>query len=160
MTWQPLTLTLFRRIRADLLASIDTPGQRVAWLAWHIARGQDRNLSELTARPQLWLSAAWATRFSRPPDPNDTGYRHTPTQAAAFRSPSVDLLLAYQAATHALAEHYLATAPDDDLTRLVTSPTLHNTHTVEERLTALIREGFAHTGQMALLAGGRSRTRK
>jgi hypothetical protein len=92
MTWQPLTLTLFRSIHTDLVASIDTPGQRVAWLAWHIARG------------------------------------HTPTQAAAFRSPSVDLLLAYQAATHALA--------------------------------ALIREGSAHTGQMALLAGGRSRTRK
>lgn len=124
-----------------------------AWLAWHIARGQDRNLSELTSRPQLWLSADWADRFHRPPDPTDTGYRHTPAQVAAFHSPPVDVLLAYQSATHDLAEAYLSTAPDHDLTRLVESPTLGNTHTVQERLTGLIREGFAHTGQMALMRG-------
>ncbi|WP_405728841.1 DinB family protein [Streptomyces sp. NBC_01537] len=146
--WQTLTLALFRRIRADLAESL-TPD--AAWLAWHIARGQDRNLSELTARPQLWLSAGWAARFHRAPDPSDTGYGHTPAQAAAFRAPSLDLLLAYQAATHELAEHYLLSASDHDLTRPVVSPTLGNTHTVEERLTALIREGFAHTGQMALV---------
>ena len=146
--WQTLTLALFRRIRADLAESL-TP--EVTWLAWHIARGQDRNLSELSARPQLWLSAGWSARFHRAPDPADTGYGHTPAQAAAFRAPSLDLLLAYQAATHELAEQYLLSAPDDDLARPVASPTLGNTHTVEERLTALIREGFAHTGQMALL---------
>jgi hypothetical protein len=149
--WQTLTLALFRRIRADLAESLTPEVESGHWLAWHIARGQDRNLSELTARPQLWLSAGWAARFHRAPDPADTGYGHTPSQAAAFRAPSLGLLLAYEAATHELAERYLLSAPDDDLPRLVVSPTLGNTHTVEERLTALIREGFAHTGQMALL---------
>jgi hypothetical protein len=48
-------------------------------------------------------------------------------------------------------------APDEDLSRPVVSPTLGNTHTVEERLAALIREGFAHTGQMALVRGTRSK---
>ena len=154
--WQTLSLALFRRIRADLAESL-TP--EVTWLAWHIARGQDRNLSELSAHPhpQLWLRDGWSARFHRPPDPADTGYGHTPAQVAAFRAPSLDLLLAYQAATHQLAEHYLLSAPDDDLPRPITSPTLGNTHTVEERLAALIREGFAHTGQMALVRGTRSK---
>ncbi|WP_127356352.1 hypothetical protein [Actinacidiphila soli] len=78
MTWQPLCLSLFRRIHADLVASIDAPGQRVAWLAWHIARGQDRNLSELAGTPQLWLSANWAHRFHRPPPPSGPRWSSSP----------------------------------------------------------------------------------
>ncbi|MGW1028165.1 DinB family protein [Streptomyces sp. NPDC002577] len=83
--WQDLTLRLFRRIRSDLAEAVEgatavelderlLPGSNsVGWLAWHIARGQDRNLSEITGSPQLWLSDGWAARFSRPADPGDTG---------------------------------------------------------------------------------------
>lgn len=50
-------------------------------------------------------------------------------------------------------EEYLATAPADDLDRVVGSPTLGNTHTVEERLSGLLRDCFEHIGQIALLRG-------
>ncbi|MDT0347076.1 DinB family protein [Streptomyces litchfieldiae] len=163
--WQDLTLRLFRRIRSDLVAAIDGAptaelNQRllpatnsIGWLAWHIGRGQDRNLSEIIGSPQIWLSDGWAARFGRPADPGDTGFGHSPAEAADFRSPSVGLLLAYQAAAQEIAERYLTTAPDGDLSRIVVSPTLGNRHTVEERLSGLLRDCFAHTGQIALLRG-------
>jgi hypothetical protein len=56
-------------------------------------------------------------------------------------------------ATHGIAEKYLASAPDDDLTRLVVSPTRNNTHTVEERLTGQLQDSSAHAGQIALIRG-------
>jgi hypothetical protein len=161
--WQSLTLGLFRRVRDDLRTSIDGAtadeldrrlgSNSIGWLVWHISRGQDRNLSELTGSTQLWLADGWAARFDRPADPADTGFGHSAEQAMAFRSPSPGLLLAYHAATHELAETYLANAPDDDLTRLVVSPTLSNTHPVEERLTGQLQDSSAHTGQIALLRG-------
>ncbi|MFE0461815.1 DinB family protein [Kitasatospora sp. NPDC058965] len=163
--WQDLILHQFRRVRADLLDLLDgarpaeldrqvLPGTNsTGWLAWHIARGQDRNLSELVGVEQLWVAQGWAEQFGRAADPADTGFGHSAEAAAAFRSPSVELLLAYHGAAHALAERYLRTAPDDDLHRAVTSPTLGNTHTVAERLTGQLHDSVAHTGQIGLLLG-------
>lgn len=163
--WQALSLGLFRRIRSELIKSVDglagaaldwrpSPGSNsMGWLAWHIARGQDRNLSELMGDSQRWLSDGWADLFGRPADPCDTGFGHSAEQAAAFRSPASTSLLAYQGAVHDLAERYLSAAPGDDLGRIVVSPTLGNVHTVEERLQGLITDSFAHVGQIALLRG-------
>nr|WP_188273589.1 hypothetical protein [Streptomyces sp. CBMA152] len=50
-------------------------------------------------------------------------------------------------------ERYLSTAPDNDLSRVVVSPTLGNAHTVEERLRGLVTDSFAHLGQIYLLQG-------
>ncbi len=161
--WQGLTLRMFRKARDDVRTSIDGAtaeeldrrlgSNSVGWLVWHISRGQDRNLSELTGSTQLWLADDWATRFDRPADPTDTGYGHSAEQAAAFRCPALEILLAYHDATHGLAEKYLASAADHDLGRLVVSPTLGNTHTVEERLAGQLHDSFAHAGQIGLLQG-------
>jgi len=163
--WQELTLGLFRRIRSDLVKTVDgaaiasldwkaSPASNSAgWLAWHIARGQDRNLSEMIGAPQVWVSDGWAVRFGRPADPSDTGFGHSEGQAAAFQSPEDHVLLAYHGAVHELAERYLSAAPDSDLGRVVVSPTLGNVHTVEERLRGLITDSFSHLGQIALLRG-------
>jgi hypothetical protein len=161
-----LVLGLFRRARDDLARSLQgvrreavldwrasASSNSAAWLAWHVARGQDRNLSELSGVRQLWVADGWADRFGRPADPGDTGFGHTADQAAAFRSPGAALLLAYHDVVHGLAERYLATAPPSDLARPVTSPTLGNTHTVEERLRGLLVDTFAHLGQIALVLG-------
>ncbi|MBP0460794.1 DinB family protein [Streptomyces montanisoli] len=106
--------------------------------------------SELLGRAQLWTADGWAGRFERPWDPADTGLGHTAAQAAAFRvpPPAGEHLAAYASAAHARTLAYLAAAPPDDAARLVTSPTLRNTHTVEERLAALVRDGFEHVGQL------------
>ena len=59
----------------------------------------------------------------------------------------------YHDATHGLAEKYLSSAADDDLGRLVVSPTLGNTRSVEERLAGQVHDSFAHAGQIGLLRG-------
>ncbi|WP_051840867.1 DinB family protein [Streptomyces sp. NRRL F-5126] len=166
--WRTLAARQFALLHADLTVlytdAVDDwlhaappypPGANTpAWLIWHIARGQDRNISELLGRAQLWTADGWADRFQRPRDPADTGLGHTTAQAAAFRVPpaSGENLAAYAAAAHARTLGYLAAAPPSDAARPVTSPTLRNTHTVEERLAALVRDGFEHAGQLGLCA--------
>ncbi|MFG2115494.1 DinB family protein [Streptomyces sp. NPDC048718] len=166
--WQRLVSGLFERVRRELAAALEgladaelderlAPGlNSPGWLAWHVARGQDRNVSELMGAPQLWVADGWAAPCGRPADPSDTGFGHSPAEAAAFRSPGGRLLLSYHRAVHERTERYCASAPAGDLGRSVTSPTLGNTHTVEERLRGLLADSFAHLGQIALLRGAPS----
>jgi DinB superfamily len=161
--WQGLTLRMFRKVRDDVRILIDGAtaedldrrlgSNSIGWLVWHISRGQDRNLSELIGSTQLWLADDWATRFERRADPADTGFGHSAEQAESFRCPALEILVAYHEATHGLAEKYLASAADDDLDRLVVSPTLGNTKSVEVRLAGQLHDSFAHVGQIGLLRG-------
>ncbi|MFG2298893.1 DinB family protein [Streptomyces sp. NPDC048603] len=168
--WQGLALTMFRQVRTELarvaaeagengengetgetgLARVAAGGNRVGWLVWHVARGQDRNLSEVAGTEQVWLAGGWAGRFGRPADPADTGYGHTEAEAAAFAVPGgAALLTGYLDAVHAMIEAYLAAAPDTDLARVAPSPTLGTADTVARRLSGQLADSFAHLGQLA-----------
>lgn len=164
-SWQPLVRDLVHRTEREVLAvldgldeaSIDTVLQvgtnSIGWLVWHLTRSHDRNVSELQGRPQLWLAGGWHARFGRPADPDDTGYRHSELQAAAFRSPGADTLAGYHRAAVEMIDDYLDHASDDDPSRLVTSPTLGDTVTVHRRIIGVLVEGLQHVGQAALLRG-------
>lgn len=161
-TWQSMAAYQLRRIESELTAALaglaedrlDVPVRGfpnpIGWTAWHISRNIDRNCSELTGRPQQWLEG-WADVFGRLADPADTGFGHGAADVSAFRSPSIEVLLGYHAAAHAVAEDYLANASDDDATRLVVSPTLGNTHPVQVRLARSIHDAVAHLGQISVL---------
>jgi hypothetical protein len=59
---------LVHRIQRDLVAVLTNldpalhdraiaPGANtIGWLAWHLTRSHDRNVSELRGAPQLWVS--------------------------------------------------------------------------------------------------------
>ncbi|MER8094606.1 DinB family protein [Streptomyces goshikiensis] len=161
--WQGLALLMFRQVRAELTRMVQSgalgrdPGpdaNSAAWLVWHVARGQDRNLSELAGLPQVYVEQGWAARFGRPADPSDTGYGHTPAEAAAFRgagAPGAAVLLGYLDAVHDRVEGYLAAAPAGDLARTAPSPTLGTAESVEARLAAQLADSLAHVGQLGLL---------
>ncbi|WP_332757925.1 DinB family protein [Streptomyces sp. MT206] len=161
--WQGLALLMFRQVRAELTRMVDAgalgrePGpdaNSAAWLVWHVARRQDRNLSELAGLPQVHVEQGWAARFGRPADPSDTGYGHTPAEAAAFRgagAPGAAVLLGYLDAVHDRVEGYLAAAPAGDLARTAPSPTLGTAESVEARLAAQLADSLAHVGQLGLL---------
>ncbi|WP_158075021.1 DinB family protein [Streptomyces sp. MJM1172] len=161
--WQGLALLMFRQVRAELTRMVHAgalgrePGpdaNSAAWLVWHVARGQDRNLSELAGLPQVYVEQGWAARFGRPADPSDTGYGHTPAEAAAFRgagAPGAAVLLGYLDAVHDRVEGYLAAAPAGDLARTAPSPTLGTAESVEARLAAQLADSLAHVGQLGLL---------
>ncbi|MFE3993263.1 DinB family protein [Streptomyces goshikiensis] len=161
--WQGLALLMFRQVRTELTRMVQSgaldrdPGpdaNSAAWLVWHVARGQDRNLSELAGLPQVYVEQGWAARFGRPADPSDTGYGHTPAEAAAFRgagAPGAAVLLGYLDAVHDRVERYLAAAPAGDLARTAPSPTLGTAESVEARLAAQLADSLAHVGQLGLL---------
>ena len=65
----------------------------IGWLAWHLTRSHDRNMSELMSEEQLWIKDKWHARFNRAPDPSETGVGHTTEQAKAFRSPESEALI-------------------------------------------------------------------
>ncbi|MEQ4208883.1 DinB family protein [Actinopolymorpha sp. B9G3] len=170
-SWQPLVRDLVHRTEREVLAVLDgldaswldiaaEPGTNsIGWLVWHLTRSYDRNVSELQNQQQLWQSEGWHARFGRAPDANDTGYRHSALQAAAFRSPGPNVLAGYHVAVVEMIDAYLDRAPDDDPDRLVTSPTLTNTASVHLRLIGVLVEALQHVGQAALLRGMLERQR-
>jgi hypothetical protein len=163
--WAALANELVRRVQRDLeavLSDIDPawldrpvgPGANpIGWLAWHLTRSHDRNVSELSGREQLWTGQGWAARFGRDPDPAETGFAHTAEQVAAFVSPPAPQLIAYHRAVVEMVSRYLADAGDDELDRVTTSPTLGDTRTVRDRMAGILTEGLEHVGQMAYLRG-------
>jgi hypothetical protein len=146
------------RLEPRLLDTTLVPGTNpIGWLVWHLTRSHDRNVSEVRGAGQLWVTAGWHDRFGRRPDPGETGFQHTADDVAGFRSPAADVLRDYHRAVVQMVDDYVATAPDDDLHRLVTSPTLGNTLTVHRRLVGVLAEGLEHVGQAAALRGALER---
>ena len=116
MEWQQLITDIFVRISQELekaleRLTVDELNQRptpdcnsIGWLAWHLTRSQDRNLSELTGKEQLWIKDNWHTSFNRAPDPTDTGFGHSSEDIAGFRSPNAKTILEYHYAVLELAK--------------------------------------------------------
>lgn len=121
----------------------------IGWLLWHLTRSHDRSMIEIHGCTQRWIVDGWCVRFGRWPDPCDTGYEHSPGEAVEFRSPGVEVLRGYHRAVVEMVDSYLDAAPDDDLDRLASSPTLP----VRARLTGVLNEGLQHVGQAAMIRG-------
>ena len=51
-----------------LTARLDPRANTIAWLAWHLARGQDAQVAAAVGRDQVWTRDGWAGRFALPTD--------------------------------------------------------------------------------------------
>ena len=166
MEWQQLIIDFFVRISQELERvvsglTIEDLNQQpnpdcnsIGWLAWHLTRSHDRNLSELARKQQLWVKDKWHAKFNRAPDPTDTGFNHSPDDVRAFRSPDGKTILEYHNAVLELAKQYIDNnLSENDLKRRVKSPTLKNVATVRRRLLGIISEGLQHVGQAAYVRG-------
>lgn len=163
--WTTLVTAMVVRIQRELHAvlrstdvrGLDLPPVRganpIGWMAWHLTRSHDRNVSELLGREQLWIADRWHARFGRDPDAADTGFGHTPADVAAFNSPDPGVLLDYHDAVVNMMLGHLEDPPADDLRREVSSPTLSNTATVEHRISGLLVDALQHLGQIRYAAG-------
>ena len=166
MKWQQLVLDQFLRIEQETGSVLDglsvedlnrqpSPDcNSIGWCVWHLTRSHDRNMSELMGKEQLWTSDKWYARFNRAPDPGETGVGHTPEQAAAFVSPSTQLIREYH---HAIQERIKSYIENDlnetELDRQTHSPTLNNEAPAMRRLTGVIQQGFLHVGQAGYVRG-------
>ena len=166
MEWQQLIIDLFLRISQELEKileglTVDDLDQRptpdcnsIGWLAWHLTRSHDRNISELAGMEQLWTRDGWHARFGLAANPEETGVRHSAEDVAAFRSPDGRTVLEYHRAVVERIKQYVGgTLSESELEREYFSPTLREVATVRARLVGVINDGFQHLGQAAYVRG-------
>ena len=122
----------------------------IAWLVWHIARVEDRWLSRLCQRPEVWTADGWAARFRM--DPASNGFGQTMEDVRAMPEIALTDLLAYFDAVRVVTRHYLAHATEADLVREYPHPLL-GPLTGTWIVGHLLVEESQHVGQVALLRG-------
>jgi len=165
MEWQQLIMDGYGRVLEVLEEALDGLTQddleqrphpdcnSMGWIAWHLTRVQDDHIADLMGEKQLWVSAGWHARFSRPPDPKDIGFGHSSEDVAAFKSPDVKTLLDYHRAVLERSKRYIASLSETDLDRELNEPWFQPLPTVGVRLVSILSDDLQHAGQVAYLRG-------
>jgi len=166
MNWQQLLIDGYNRIQDSMERTLNGLTQEeldkqprqdansIGWLCWHVIRGQDKSIVYLSGKgEQLWIKDKWHTRFNRPADSNDTGFRHTPEQVAAFKSPDAKTFVDYHRAVLETTVAYLDSLTETDLDRELDETRFTPVPTVGVRLISRLEEGLLHVGQAAYIRG-------
>lgn len=163
-----LLIDLFDRVRqvthravdglseAQLTARIDPGANTIAWLAWHIGRGQDRQLADVAGLDEVWTSQGFAARFALPFDDSASGYGQSAEDVAAVKGVPADLYTEYVDAVFEAIAGYVTGLTAEDLARVVDAnwdPPV----TLAVRLVSMASDGLQHAGQAALIKGSLDR---
>ncbi|MFK4111017.1 DinB family protein [Streptomyces sp. NPDC002176] len=145
--------TVLDGLGADDLDHSPAPGANsIAWLLWHLSRVQDDHIADAFGLDQVWLSLDWADRFDLDLPHHDTGYGHTPEQAAKVRVPSTVLLAGYYDAVHDQTLGVLRALAAKDLERVV-DERWEPPVTLGVRLVSVLSDDLQHVGQAAYVKG-------
>lgn len=125
----------------------------LGWTAWHLTRVQDAEIASLMGEEQLWVGDGWHGKFGRAPDPEDTGFGHSPEEVKAFKSPEADIQLEYFRAVLERTKRYLYTLSLADLDRELNEPWYHPLPTVGVRLVSVMSDALEHAGEISYLRG-------
>jgi hypothetical protein len=165
MHWRDLVVDAYGRLpelmkealsgltAADLDWQPHRDANSIGWTAWHLTRVQDAQIADLTADEQLWIADGWHRKFRRPPDPEDTGYGHTPEQVRAFASAGVKTQLAYLDAVTKRTLKYLASLSPSALDRKLDEPWFRPLPTVGVRIVSILADCHQHAGQAGYIRG-------
>jgi len=129
----------------------DPDANTIAWLVWHLSRGQDDHIADLAGDEQVWTSGGWSDRFGLPFDRAATGYGQSSADVAAVRA-DAGLLLGYHDAVHARTVDYLDTLAEPDFAKIVDTrwdPPV----TLAVRLVSTLADGLQHAGQASYVRG-------
>jgi hypothetical protein len=136
----------------EQLATPPAPGTNtIAWLAWHIARGQDVQIADLSGHEQSWTLDDWYGRFDLPFGPEEMGYGMSPDDVAKVVAPS-SLLIGYLAAVTQRTLDYLTVVRESDLDDVVDEgwdPPV----TRGARLVSIVNDCLQHAGQASYARG-------
>ncbi|MCA1981843.1 mycothiol transferase [Nocardioides nematodiphilus] len=136
----------------DQLTHRIAPGTNtIAWLVWHLARGQDAQVAGVAGHEQVWTAQGYAERFGLPFDVRTTGYGQSAEEVGQVRV-SADLLADYLRATHEATVGWLAQVSAEDLDRVVDErwdPPV----TLGVRLVSILEDDIQHLGQANLIRG-------
>jgi uncharacterized damage-inducible protein DinB len=140
-------------LSAEQLVAEVAPGSNpIGWLVWHLARVQDHHVAELLGEDQVWAGEEWASRFGLDPDPDDTGYGHTPDEVRTVRPDGPGALVGYYEAVAARTRSFVEGLTADDLDRVVDAgwdPPV----TVGVRLVSVADDDIQHGGQAGYVRG-------
>ena len=123
----------------------------IAWLAWHIARGQDAWVSELRGTTQEWVDGGWESRFGMAFDTDETGFEMPAAETAAVIAPA-SLLTGYLAAVTVRTLEYIWGLGENDLDEIVDA-TRHPAITRGVQLMSILDDGLQHAGQAGYARG-------
>lgn len=151
----PLVRAAVEDLTPDELVAPPWPGANpVGWLVWHLTRVQDHHVSELLGEEQRWVTGGWAARFGLEPDPEDTGYGHSPEDVAAVRPESWRALVDHHDDVQSRTEAFLRALDPAELDRVVDrrwDPPV----TLGVRLVSIADDSLQHVGQAAYARGRR-----
>ncbi|PZF62548.1 hypothetical protein DEI92_03495 [Curtobacterium sp. MCBD17_034] len=141
-----------RNLSEDQLAARPAAGANtLAWLAWHIARGQDAQIADLTGSEQVWTSDGWYDRFGLPFPADALGYGMSRDDVGRVRASS-DLLLGYLRATTARTLEYVRGLAPEDLDAVV-DEAWDPPVTAGVRLVSILDDCVQHAGQAGYVRG-------
>jgi uncharacterized damage-inducible protein DinB len=138
--------------QAAVVARPAPKANTIAWLVWHLTRVQDHHVSDILKTEQLWVGGDWAERVGLAPDPNDTGYGHSPDDVATVTPRDASILEAYLEAVQARTVAMIERLEPADLERVVDrrwDPPV----TLGVRLVSVADDGLQHVGQAAYIRG-------
>jgi hypothetical protein len=136
----------------DQLAARPAAGANtLAWLAWHIARGQDAQIADLTGSEQVWTADGWYDRFGLPFPTEALGYGMSRDDVGRVRA-SAELLVGYLDAVHARTVAYVQTLSPEDYDEVIDErwdPPV----TRGVRLVSVLDDCTQHAGQAGYVRG-------
>ncbi|RFA15614.1 hypothetical protein B7R22_06455 [Subtercola boreus] len=142
----------------DLAARIDPGANTIAWIVWHIGRGQDAQVAALAGTEEVYTSAGWHERFGLPFPASASGYGQSASDVAALDTVTADLLTGYVEAVHARTLEVLAGLTPGELSRIV-DDSFDPPVTLAARLVSVVNDGTQHVGQASLVKGFARRAR-
>jgi hypothetical protein len=138
--------------RSILEAKVHPETNTIAWLLWHLARGQDAQVAALMGKEQLWTAEGWSSRFGLDLPDSSTGYAHTAQDVAKVAGSDAELYLDYIDAVCKQSIKYVSRLSDAHFDEVVDerySPPV----TRAVRLFSTISDALQHAGQAAILRG-------
>ena len=136
----------------DQLATRPAAGANtLAWLAWHIARGQDAQIADLAGSEQVWTADGWVERFGLPFPVEALGYGMSRDDVGRVRA-SADLLLGYLRAVHERTVAHVGTLSPDDFDPVVDA-SWDPPVTRGARLVSILDDCTQHAGQAGYVRG-------
>ncbi|MCU1481874.1 MAG: hypothetical protein JWQ19_2660 [Subtercola sp.] len=131
---------------------IDPEANTIAWLIWHLTRGQDAQVSDVAGTEQLWLSSGWFEAFGLPFDSSASGYGQSSDEVAQVAGVTAQQLGDYFDAVHEATIRYIEGLSEADLDRVVDTQ-WNPPVTLAARLVSVYNDDAQHVGQAAFVKG-------
>ena len=123
----------------------------IGWLAWHLARTQDKNYALLLGEEEAWTADGWHQRFGLPAD-RGTGNGDSLQQVQAFDPVDAQTLIAYFEAAREKSRRFLDALSDGDLEQ-PSAAGIDRNETIKISIARVTGDLIQHTGQIAYVRG-------